>query len=69
MNKINELMNMACLIAMINLTKKILTMKLSIIIQMSQLLMNTLIFKIKTRQMKYDNLLIRSNNINRYEEQ
>ncbi len=64
-----ELINIACLIAIINLTKKILTMKLSKINQMSKLLMNTLIFKINTRQIKYDNLLRRSNNINKYEEQ
>ena len=64
-----ELINIVCLIEIINLIKNILIMKLTIINQRSKLLINILIFKIIIKLVKYDNLLIRSNIINKYEEQ
>ena len=51
------------------LIKNILIMKLTNINQRSKLLINILIFKIIIKLVKYDNLLIRSNIINKYEEQ
>ncbi len=64
-----ELINIVCLIEIINLIKNILIMKLTNINQRSKLLINILIFKIIIKLVKYDNLLIRSNIINKYEEQ
>ena len=64
-----ELINIVCLIGIINLIKNILIMKLTNINQRSKLLINILIFKIIIKLVKYDNLLIRSNIINKYEEQ
>ena len=69
MNKMNEDINIACLIVIINLINIILTMKLSKINQKSKLQINTLIFKINRKHIKYDSLLMRSNNINKNEEQ
>ena len=60
---------MVCLIEIINLIKNILIMKLTNINQRSKLLINILIFKIIIKLVKYDNLLIRSKIINKYEEQ
>ena len=69
MNRMNELINIECLIDNINLIKNILIMKFTNINQISKLLMNIQIFKINIKLVKYDNLLIRSNIINIYEEQ
>ena len=69
MNRMNELINIVCLIDNINLIKNILIMKFTNINQISKLLINIQIFKINIKLVKYDNLLIRSNIINIYEEQ
>lgn len=64
-----ELINIVCLIEIINLIKNILIMKLTNINQRSKLLINILIFKIIIKLVKYDNLLIRSNIMDKYEGQ
>ena len=64
-----ELINIVCLIGIINLIKNILIMKLTNINQRSKLQIYKLIFKIIIKLVKYDNLFNRSNMIDKYEEQ